>query len=141
MANAAAEDGWDASQAEGWAEAVADTCARTGWTKDVVCPGKPLKQRAVSEAIDKGMFRELCESSSLFDRARLLSQSGVGAGAWLGVIPSGELGYVFDSREFTTLLGSGWARRCTTRRGPARAVVWPWTSLATTPSRAPTSVA
>ena len=64
VANAAAEDGWDASQAEGWAEAVADTCARTGWTKDVVCPGKPLKQRAVSEAIDKAMFRELCESSS-----------------------------------------------------------------------------
>ena len=50
------------------------------------------------------MFRELCESSSLFDRARLLSQSGVGAGAWLGMIPSVELGYVFDSREFTTLL-------------------------------------
>jgi hypothetical protein len=104
VANAAAEDGWDASQAEGWAEAVADTCARTGWTKDVVCPGKPLKQRAVSEAIDKAMFKELCESSSLFDRARLLSQSGVGAGAWLGVIPSVELGYMFDSREFTTLL-------------------------------------
>jgi hypothetical protein len=44
------------SQAEGWAEVVADTCARTGWTKDVVCPGKPLKQRAVSEAIAKAMF-------------------------------------------------------------------------------------
>ena len=103
-ANAAAEDGWDASQAEGWAEAVADTCARTGWSREVVCPRKPLKQRAVSEAIDKAMFKELCEGSSLFDRARLLSQSGVGAGAWLGVIPSVERGYVFDSREFTTLL-------------------------------------
>ena len=130
-----------ASQAEGWAEAVADTCARTGWTKDVVCPGKPLKQRAVSEAIDKGMFRELCESSSLFDRARLLSQSGVGAGAWLGVIPSVELGYVFDSREFTTLLRFwlGQAVYDAPRACPGCGVAW--TSLATTPSRAPTSVA
>ena len=63
-----------------------------------------MKQRSVSEAIDRVSFSELLAASAPFDRARLLSESGKGAGAWLGVIPSVELGYVFDSREFTTLL-------------------------------------
>jgi hypothetical protein len=38
------------------------------------------------------------------DKARLLSVSGEGAGAWLGVIPSESLGYVLSPREFSVLL-------------------------------------
>lgn len=104
VANAAALDGWDASAAEGWAEAAADVCARTGWGSEQVRPDKPLSQKAVSAAIDQAMFKALLDAASPFNKARLLSASGEGAGAWLGVIPSVELGYVFDSREFTTLL-------------------------------------
>ena len=104
VANAAALDGWDASEAEGWAEAAEDVCARTGWGAEQVRPDQPLNQKAVSAAIDQAMFKALLAAATPFNKARLLSASGKGAGAWLGVIPSAELGYVFDPREFTTLL-------------------------------------
>ncbi len=54
-------------------------------------------QRHFSEAVDKHAF-------ALLDRARLLSVSGRGAGAWLGVIPSEALGYVLTPPEFTVLI-------------------------------------
>jgi len=38
VANAAALDGWDASEAEGWAEAAEDVCARTGCCAEQVRP-------------------------------------------------------------------------------------------------------
>ena len=46
----------------------------------------------------------LLASAPLHDKARLLSISGKGAGAWLGVIPSEALGYVLSPREFSILL-------------------------------------
>ena len=54
--------------------------------------------------MDKFCFAELLADAPLRDKARLLSVSGEGAGAWLGVIPSESLGYVLSPREFSMLL-------------------------------------
>ena len=81
LANAAAHDGCDATEAEGWTEAAADVCIRTGWAAEDVRPDKPPQQKAVSVAIDEAHVRELLRAFPLFDRARLLSESGPGAGA------------------------------------------------------------
>jgi hypothetical protein len=54
--------------------------------------------------VDKRAFESLLAAAPPLDRARLLSESGEGAGAWLGVIPSESLGYVLSPREFTVLL-------------------------------------
>ena len=91
-------EGWatEDSAAEGWAEAAEDVCERTGWGAEQVRPDQPLNQKAVSAAIDQAMFKALLAAATPFNKARLLSASGKGAGAWLGVIPSAELGYVFD---------------------------------------------
>ena len=59
---------------------------------------------ACSEAVDKHAFASLLAAAPLRDKARLLSVSGRGAGAWLGVIPSEALGYVLTPAEFTVLI-------------------------------------
>ena len=64
----------------------------------------PRTQRHFSEAVDKHAFASLLASVPTLDKARLLSVSGRGAGAWLGVIPSESLGYVLTPAEFTVLI-------------------------------------
>jgi hypothetical protein len=54
--------------------------------------------------VDKHCFAALLAAAPQRDKARLLSVSGEGAGAWLGVIPSESLGYVLSPREFSVLL-------------------------------------
>jgi hypothetical protein len=54
--------------------------------------------------VDQQAFAALLAAASLLDRARLLSVSGRGAAAWLGVIPSADLGYVLTPPEFTVLI-------------------------------------
>ena len=67
-------------------------------------PAQPRTQRHFSKAVDRVASTSLLASAPLHDKARLLSISGKGAGAWLGVIPSEALGYVFSPREFSILL-------------------------------------
>ena len=58
-------------------------------------PSSIRSQRIFSEAVDKFAFAELRDVLPPFDKARLLSVSGQGAGRVArGVIPSLTLGYV-----------------------------------------------
>ena len=98
-------DRWPAYSAAGFSQAVEELCAHSGLRATDVCdPALPHTQRFFSEAVDKCCFSALLAGSQLRDKARLLSVSGAGAGAWLGVIPSDALGYVFSPREFSVLL-------------------------------------
>jgi hypothetical protein len=98
-------DQWPSHSAAGFSHAVEVLCARSGLSAATVCdPAAPHTQRFFSEAVDKFCFAELLADAPLRDKARLLSVSGQGAGAWLGVIPSESLGYVFSPREFSVLL-------------------------------------
>jgi hypothetical protein len=98
-------DRWPAYSAAGFSQAVDELCARSGLRATDVCdPALPHTQRFFSEAVDKCCFAALLAASAPRDKARLLSVSGDGAGAWLGVIPSDALGYVISPREFSVLL-------------------------------------
>jgi len=88
-------DGWPACEAMGFAQALDELCARSGLEAVSVCDAASVRtQRHFSEAVDKQAFESLLASAPPLDKARLLSVSGRGAGAWLGVIPSEALGYV-----------------------------------------------
>jgi hypothetical protein len=105
VTRAAEADGWPAHLAAGFEQAMGELCARSGLDMAAVLdPASDRSQRFFSEAVDKRAFESLLAAASPLDRARLLSESGEGAGAWLGVIPSEELGYVLTPSEFTALL-------------------------------------
>ena len=96
---------WPSHSAAGFSHAVEVLCARSGLSAAAVCdPAATHMQCFFSEAVDKFCFAELLADAPLRDKARLLSVSGEGAGAWLGVIPSESLGYVLSPREFSMLL-------------------------------------
>ena len=98
-------DRWPAYAAAGFSPAVDELCARSGLCAAAVCdPATPHTQRFFSEAVDKHCFAALLAAAPQRDKARLLSVSGEGAGAWLGVIPSEALGYVLTPAEFTVLI-------------------------------------
>ena len=102
---AAEEDSWPAHLAMGFAESLDELCAHSGLHAAAVRdPAQPHTQRYFSEAVDQHAFASLLASAPLLDKARLLSISGQGAGAWLGVIPSEALGYVLVPCEFSVLL-------------------------------------
>ena len=102
---AAEEDSWPAHLAMGFAESLDELCAHSGLHAAAVRdPAQPHTQRYFSEAVDQHAFTSLLASAPLLDKARLLSISGQGAGAWLGVIPSEALGYVLAPCEFSVLL-------------------------------------
>ena len=63
-----------------------------------------LKQWRLSKLIDDFSFSTLLAGASDWNRARLLSVSSPGAGAWLGVVPSSALRQTLDPKEFSTLL-------------------------------------
>ena len=98
-------DGWPAYVATGFDQALEELCEHSGLEAAAVCdPSLPRTQRHFSEAVDKHAFASLLASAPTLDKARLLSVSGRGAGAWLGVIPSESLGYVLTPAEFTVLI-------------------------------------
>jgi len=98
-------DGWLACEAMGFDQALQELCARSGLEAAAVRdPVSVRTQRHFSEAVDKHAFASLLAAAPPLDRARLLSVSGRGAGAWLGVIPSEALGYVLTPPEFTVLI-------------------------------------
>ena len=102
---AAEEDNWPAHLAMGFAQSLDVLRERSGLEAVAACdPAQPRTQRYFSEAVDRLAFASLLASAPLHDKARLLSISGHGAGAWLGVIPSEALGYVLSPREFSILL-------------------------------------
>ena len=93
-------DRWPAYSAAGFSQAVEELCAHSGLRATDVCdPALPHTQRFFSEAVDKCCFSALLAGSQLRDKARLLSVSGAGAGAWLGVIPSDALGTCFPQES------------------------------------------
>ena len=101
----AEEDNWPAPSAVGWTEALRDFCIRAAVSESFVLEAKaPPKQRDFSAAVDTETLKALTAISSPLDKARLLSVSTKGSGAWLGVIPSVGLNQAFDSRQFTTLV-------------------------------------
>ena len=102
VARAASLDGWLASDAVGWDDALTDFRSRAGALPS--CPLSGAKQRVLSAEVDKAMCVGLLESSFRLDRARLLSVRAPGASTWLCIIPSAALNQVFDSRQFTTLV-------------------------------------
>ena len=102
VANCAKLDGWRPDLAEGWCEALRQFCTRSGW--DEARAAQASSQFVLSQAVDKATFSALVQSSSTFDRARLLAEASEGASSWLTVIPSSALNLVYDAREFTTLL-------------------------------------
>ena len=101
---AAEADGWAAYAAMGFSHALEQLCAHSGLEVAAMHEPFPRSQRHFSEAVDNHTFAALLAAAPLLDKARLLSVSGRGAGAWLGVIPSESLGYVLSPREFTVLL-------------------------------------
>jgi len=102
---AAEVDGWPAHLAAGFAQALEELCEQSGLEAAAVCdPAQARTQRCFSEAVDKQAFANLLAAAPLRDKARLLSVSGRGAGAWLGAIPSEALGYVLTPAEFTVLI-------------------------------------
>ena len=85
-------DNWPAHSAAGFSQAVEELCARSGMCAAVVCdPASPRTQRFFSESVDKFCFAALLADAPLRDKARLLSVSGKGAGAWLGSSPLSPL--------------------------------------------------
>ena len=81
-------DGWPAQVATGFAHALEELCEHSGLEASAVRdPALPHTQRYFSEAMDKHSFASLLAAAPTLDKARLLSVSGRGAGAWLGVIP------------------------------------------------------
>ncbi|KAL5497161.1 hypothetical protein EMCRGX_G013585 [Ephydatia muelleri] len=61
---------------------------------------RPPVQKALSAKIDDFQFNQLFNSSSLADRARLLSISSPHASSWLSVVPSEGLGLHLNPDQF-----------------------------------------
>ena len=61
---------------------------------------QPPIQKALSAKIDDFQFNQLFNSSSLADRARLLSISSPHASSWLSVVPSEGLGLHLNPDQF-----------------------------------------
>ena len=61
---------------------------------------RPPIQKALSAKIDDFQFNQLFNSSSLADRARLLSISSPHASSWLSVVPSEGLGLHLNPDQF-----------------------------------------
>ena len=102
---AAEVDSWPAQLAMGFGQALEELCEHAGLEAAAVCdPASTRTQRYFSECVDKMAFASLLSAAPLLDKARLLSVSGPGAGAWLGVIPSAVIGYVLSPPEFSVLL-------------------------------------
>eukprot|EP00731_Ephydatia_muelleri_P003120 Em0001g3120a len=86
-------------------------CAELGWVSIPVVvetygcwvesfAQRPPIQKALSAKIDDFQFNQLFDSSSLADRARLLSISSPHASSWLSVVPSEGLGLHLNPDQF-----------------------------------------
>ena len=52
----------------------------------------PIKQRSLSQKLDNRLFQTLLLSSSVANKARILSESAPHSASWLSVVPSAPLG-------------------------------------------------
>ena len=68
---------------------------------------RPPIQKALSAKIDDFQFNQLFNSSSLADRARLLSISSPHASSWLSVVPSEGLGLHLNPDQFQVASSGG----------------------------------
>lgn len=62
-----------------------------------------LTQKKLSNHLHLGQFDDLFAFASTVDRARLRSQCGTHAGAWLHTVPNESLGLKFSNEAFSTL--------------------------------------
>ena len=60
----------------------------------------PVTQKSLSSKLDDHLFKVLLDTSSIADKARLLSVSSPHAGSWLSVTPSKGLGLHLDPSQF-----------------------------------------
>ena len=66
-----------------------------------IAPGSKRTQAAVTKAVEQAVFRSFLNAHSPKDRARLLSASGPGAGAWL-LAPPRDQDLTLTQPQFTT---------------------------------------
>ena len=88
----------------------------------------PVTQKSLSSKLDDHLFKVLLDTSSIADKACLLSVSSPHAGSWLSVTPSEGLGLHLDPSRLPSSGGLAWtflmvhAAHCALRL--------PWTHLA-----------
>ena len=64
----------------------------------------PIKQRTLSQKLDNRLFQTLLVSSSVANKARILSESAPHSASWLSVVPSAALGLHLEPNEFLVAL-------------------------------------
>ena len=64
----------------------------------------PIKQRTLSQKLDNCLFQTLLVSSSVANKARILSESAPHSASWLSVVPSAALGLHLEPNEFLVAL-------------------------------------
>jgi hypothetical protein len=105
VSSASRNDGWNASEAVGWSEAVVDYNSRVDKEDEVSQEGVHLgTQHTLSRAIEKRQLASLLSEAGERDKARLLAVSSLGASKWLSVVPTPALNQAFTPLEFSTLL-------------------------------------
>ena len=68
----------------------------------------PIKQRTLSPKLDNRLFQTLLVSSSVANKARILSESAPHSASWLSVVPSAALGLHLEPNEFLVALKWPW---------------------------------
>ena len=64
----------------------------------------PIKQRTLSQKPDNHLFQTLLVSSSVANKARILSESALHSASWLSVVPSAALGLHLEPNEILVVL-------------------------------------
>ena len=64
----------------------------------------PIKQRTLSPKLDNCLFQTLLVSSSVANKACILSESAPHSASWLSVVPSAALGLYLEPNEFLVAL-------------------------------------
>ena len=64
----------------------------------------PIKQRTLSQKLDNRLFQTLLVSSSVANKAHILSESAPHSASWLSVVPSAALGLHLEPNEYMVAL-------------------------------------
>ena len=64
----------------------------------------PIKKRTLSQKLNNRLFQTFLVSSSVANKARILSESAPHCASWLSVVPSSALGLLLEPNEFLVAL-------------------------------------
>ena len=64
----------------------------------------PIKKRTLSQKLNNRLFQTFLVSSSVANKARILSESAPHCASWLSVVPSSALGLHLEPNEFLVAL-------------------------------------